>query len=104
MLNKSGGILIAWNKKVVVVMDVRIDTFFVSLKCKSVEDGFDWMFFGIYEPNVPVIRQTPFMGGVGKCQSPVEPVMMSCRKFQCGAIPFGEESYVCLDFSNEMLL
>lgn len=50
-LNQSGGILIAWSKDLVEVEEIKMGEFSVSIKCKSVEDSFRWMFFGVYGPN-----------------------------------------------------
>lgn len=47
----SGGILLMWDKKVVERLDVEIGSFTVSCKFQNVEDGFCWVFTGVYGPN-----------------------------------------------------
>lgn len=51
-VNSSGGILIAWDKEAIEVMDSRIDSFVVSIICKSVADPFSWTLLGVYGPNL----------------------------------------------------
>lgn len=40
--------MVAWNTKVVEVVDHRIGVFSVSMLYRNKEDGFIWAFFGIY--------------------------------------------------------
>lgn len=44
----SGGILVGWNKESIELLDIEVQCFFVSLRCRWIEYSFKWMFSGIY--------------------------------------------------------
>lgn len=44
----SGGILVAWDKKLMDVSEVHIDSCSISIKCFSPAISFAWMFSGVY--------------------------------------------------------
>jgi exonuclease III len=52
----SGGILVMWDKRVVERMEEAVGTLSLSLKFKNIADQFDWMFTGIYGPNIDTER------------------------------------------------
>ena len=52
----SGGILLCWDSRVVVREEVEIGGFSVSCLFRSVEDGFRWVFTGVYGPVLGVER------------------------------------------------
>ncbi|RVW32461.1 hypothetical protein CK203_081279 [Vitis vinifera] len=45
-----GGILISWDKRTLEVLDLEVGQYSVSCRFKNVEDGFVWMFTGVYGP------------------------------------------------------
>lgn len=47
----SGGILLLWDLRILEVVDHCMGSFFVSVVFKDVEDGVQWIFFGVYGPN-----------------------------------------------------
>jgi hypothetical protein len=52
----SGGILVMWDKRVVERVEEAVGTLSISLKFKNVTDQFDWMFTGVYGPNIDTER------------------------------------------------
>lgn len=49
--NSAGGVLVAWNKGSMEVLEVRKARFSISLRCRMVDDPFEWVFYGVYGPN-----------------------------------------------------
>ena len=47
----TGGILLMWDKMVLVKMEVLVGTFSMSVKWQGVGDGFIWACSGVYGPN-----------------------------------------------------
>ncbi|KAL4633515.1 hypothetical protein ACB092_04G128100 [Castanea dentata] len=47
----AGGVLIMWDRRVLEKFKVPVGSFSVSIKWKSVEDGFIWACSGVYGPN-----------------------------------------------------
>lgn len=47
---QAGGILVAWNKTVLEVVDSVIGDFLVSMKCRNKVDDGVWAFSGVYGP------------------------------------------------------
>ena len=45
------GILLMWDKMVLVKMEVLVGTFSMSVKWQGVGDGFIWACSGVYGPN-----------------------------------------------------
>ncbi|KAG6669188.1 hypothetical protein CIPAW_01G225900 [Carya illinoinensis] len=52
----SGGILVMWDKRVMMKREEFIGEYTVAVSLKMVEDNFLWAFAGIYGPNVDNIR------------------------------------------------
>ena len=48
----SGGILLLWEKKVVQKNDVAKGLFSLLCKFRCLEGNFEWMFYGVYGPNL----------------------------------------------------
>ena len=46
----AGGILICWDKRTLEVLALEVGQFSVSCRFRNVEDGFVWMFTGVYGP------------------------------------------------------
>ncbi|KAL6339823.1 hypothetical protein AAG906_034911 [Vitis piasezkii] len=46
----AGGILVCWDKRTLDVVDVEVGQFSISCRVRNVEDGFCWMFTGVYGP------------------------------------------------------
>ena len=46
----TGGVLMVWDKRSLEVLDKEVGMFFVSYGFKNVEDGFAWVFIGVYGP------------------------------------------------------
>jgi hypothetical protein len=47
----SGGILLMWDSRVVVKVDVCLGNFVAACSFRNVEDGLEWAFAGVYGPN-----------------------------------------------------
>ncbi|KAG2701660.1 hypothetical protein I3760_06G055400 [Carya illinoinensis] len=48
----SGGIIVMWDRRVVEMLDHYVGEFMVVCQFKSVDDGFEWVFAGVYGPKV----------------------------------------------------
>ena len=46
--SSMGGILICWDKRTLEVLALEVGQFSVSCRFRNVEDGFVWMFIGVY--------------------------------------------------------
>ena len=46
----EGGILICWDKRTLEVLDLEVGQYSVSYRFRNVEDGFVWVFMGVYGP------------------------------------------------------
>ena len=46
----EGGILISWDKRTLEVLDLGVGQYSVSYRFRNVEDGFVWVFMGVYGP------------------------------------------------------
>ena len=46
----AGGILVCWDRRTLDVLDVEVGHFSISCRVRNVEDGFCWMFTGVYGP------------------------------------------------------
>ena len=46
----AGGILVCWDRRTLDVLDVEVGQFSISCRVRNVEDGFCWMFTGVYGP------------------------------------------------------
>lgn len=55
-INRGGGILVAWDKSSIDVVEWRSNTFLVSIKCKSQGSASLWIFSGVYGPNLHAFR------------------------------------------------
>ena len=49
-LGAKGGILLFWDKRVLKITNMVIGQFFVSCQFRNWEDGFLWIFSGVYGP------------------------------------------------------
>ncbi|RVW19996.1 LINE-1 retrotransposable element ORF2 protein [Vitis vinifera] len=49
-LGSAGGILVCWDRRTLDVLDVEVGQFSISCRVRNVEDGFCWMFTGVYGP------------------------------------------------------
>ena len=47
----AGGILVLWDRRVVQKRGFWRGSHSVSCHFQNVEDGFDWLFIGVYGPN-----------------------------------------------------
>lgn len=47
----SGGVLVMWDTRVLEMKEVSIGVFSIAISFKNCEDGFQWMFTGVYGPN-----------------------------------------------------
>ena len=45
-----GGILMVWDKRSLELLDKEVGSYLVSCRFKNVEDGFVWVFSGVYGP------------------------------------------------------
>lgn len=50
-LGASGGVLLMWDTRVVVSLEEWIGYYYVICSFKNVEDGWEWTFAGVYNPN-----------------------------------------------------
>ena len=46
----AGGILICWDKRTLEVLEMDVGHFSISCRLRNVEDGFVWIFTGVYGP------------------------------------------------------
>ena len=46
----AGGILICWDKRTLEVLEMEVGHFSISCRLRNVEDGFVWIFTGVYGP------------------------------------------------------
>ena len=53
----AGGILLFWDKRILEVIEKVNGVFFVSCLFRNVEDGFQWIFIGVYGPVVVNLRE-----------------------------------------------
>ncbi|KAG5540961.1 hypothetical protein RHGRI_020999 [Rhododendron griersonianum] len=53
----AGGVLVLWDSRVVERIDVEVGMFSVSCLFKNVEDGFRWVFTGVYGPVIHRLRE-----------------------------------------------
>ncbi|RVW24673.1 hypothetical protein CK203_082175 [Vitis vinifera] len=53
----AGGILICWDKRTLEVLALEVGQFSVSCRFRNVEDGFVWMFIGVYGPFIREERE-----------------------------------------------
>ena len=44
------GVLVVWDKRSLELLDKEVGSFSVSCKFRNVEDGFVWVFSGVYRP------------------------------------------------------
>lgn len=57
----SGGILLMWNEDSVEVLDHEIRAFSISVRCRKINGGEEWVFSGVYGP-VLLREVEEFMG------------------------------------------
>ena len=53
----AGGVLVFWDTRVLELIEMEIGNFSVSYQFKNVEDGFCWVFTGVYGPAVGRFRE-----------------------------------------------
>ena len=46
----AGGIVVFWDNRVLDLVDIQKGLFSISYIFKNCEDGFMWMFTGVYDP------------------------------------------------------
>lgn len=46
----AGGVLICWDKRTLEVSEMEVGQFSISCRIRNVEDGFVWLFTGVYGP------------------------------------------------------
>ena len=46
----AGGILVCWDKRTLEVLEMEVGHFSISCRLMNVEDGFVWIFTGVYGP------------------------------------------------------
>ena len=59
-LNSRGmawGVLVFWDSRVLELTGMEIGDFSVSCRFKNVENGFCWVFTGVYDPSVGRLRE-----------------------------------------------
>ena len=49
-VNRGVGILVAWNKDFIEVIESRMSNFSISLRCKCITDSFEWIFLRSTNP------------------------------------------------------
>ena len=52
-----GGILICWDKRTLEVLYLEVGQYSVSCRFRNVEDGFVWIFTGVYGPFIREERE-----------------------------------------------
>ena len=53
----AGGVLVFWDKRVLELEGMEVGLFSVSCRFKNCEDGFNWVFSGVYGPTVKRYRE-----------------------------------------------
>ncbi|RVW28979.1 LINE-1 reverse transcriptase-like [Vitis vinifera] len=53
----SGGVLVFWDKRVLHLLEAEVGNFSVSCRFKNCEDGFCWLFSGVYGPSLMKERE-----------------------------------------------
>jgi hypothetical protein len=53
----SGGILLMWDKRVIEKREECMGCYTLACSFENVEDRFEWVFGGVYGPNVDVERR-----------------------------------------------
>ena len=56
-LGTAGGILFFWDKRTLDLVDMVVGVFFVSCLFRNVDDGFQWIFTGVYGSVVGILRE-----------------------------------------------
>ena len=56
-MGTTGGILLFWDKRILEVIETVSGVFSVSCLFKNVEDGFHWIFTGVYGPVVANLKE-----------------------------------------------
>lgn len=52
VLGSFRGTLIIWNNQKLEVLDHELGAYFISICCKVLGDLREWVFSGVYEPNM----------------------------------------------------
>ena len=53
----AGGVLVFWDTRVIELLEMEIGNFSISCRFKNVEDGFCWIFTGVYGPAIGRLRE-----------------------------------------------
>ena len=54
----AGGVVVFWDNRVLELVGMEVGQFSISCRFKNCEDGFMWIFTGIYEPTVKRYRES----------------------------------------------
>ena len=52
-----GGVVVFWDNRVLELVGMEVGLFSISCRFKSCEDGFLWIFTGVYGPNMKRYRE-----------------------------------------------
>ena len=53
----AGGVLVFWDKRVLELEGMEVGLFSISCRFKNCEDGFNWVFSGVYGPTLKRYRE-----------------------------------------------
>ena len=53
----AGGVVVFWDKRVLELVDMEVGLFSISCRFKNCEDGFLWIFTGVYGPTLKSYRE-----------------------------------------------
>lgn len=94
-----GGILVAWNRNVVEVVDKKIGDFSISILCQNMNDDYRWAFSGVYGPSN--LRDFTIVRGE-LCQKMLEWNVLWCFGGDFNAVRYPGERQGSSTFSLQM--
>ena len=53
----AGGVVVYWDNRVLELMGMEVGLFSISCRFKNCEDGFRWIFSGVYGPTMKRYRE-----------------------------------------------
>ena len=53
----AGGVLVFWDNRVLELVGMEVGLFSISCRFKNCEDGFSWIFSGVYGPTLKRYRE-----------------------------------------------
>ena len=53
----AGGVVVFWDNRVLELVGMEVGLFSISCRFKNCEDGFSWIFLGVYGPTLKRYRE-----------------------------------------------